>query len=69
MRWLLVLALLTPSNLDERIERDFAWMQFTYDYSQHLWCVDAQRRNAAPGVMVGGCWKTLHEAEKGILNK
>ena len=63
----LILALLAPTRLEHRVEKQFAWAQFTYEYSRDEWCVDAQRRDAQPGEMVGGCWKTLPEAEQGIV--
>jgi hypothetical protein len=56
-------------DLERRIEQEFAYIDFRYNYSEHQWCVDAQRRNAKPGVFVGGCWRTRHEADEGILSK
>lgn len=56
-------------KLEHRVQKEFAWIQFTYNYSEHQWCVNAQKRSAAPGEQVGGCWASLHEAEKGILEK
>ena len=66
---LLAVLFLPRGVIDDKVERTFQWAQFTYDYSNHEWCVDAQRRDADPGEMVGGCWPTLKEAEKGILNE
>lgn len=59
-------AVATRKQDDVRVEERFAWAQYTYDYSQHQWCVNAQLR-AAPGRQVGGCWKTRREADEGIL--
>jgi hypothetical protein len=53
--------------LERKVEKQVAWAQFTFDYSTSEWCVNAQRRDALPGEYIGGCWKTLHEAEEGIL--
>jgi hypothetical protein len=50
-------------------QQTFAWAQFTYDYSEHHWCVDAQRRDARPGEFIGGCWKTLSETVVQIEKK
>lgn len=55
--------------LEKRIEKTFAWADYTYDYSEEQWCVNAVRRDAKPGEYVGGCWKTRHEADEGILLK
>jgi hypothetical protein len=56
-------------KLERKVEKQLAWAEFTYNYSQDEWCVNAQRRDAKPGEYIGGCWKTLHEAEQGILAK
>jgi hypothetical protein len=64
--WLVFLLLDEQRELDRQVEETFSWAQFTYNYSQHRWCVNAQRRD---GAQVGGCWKTLSEAEAGILER
>lgn len=56
-------------KLEHRVEKQLADADFRYDYSRHQWCVNATRRDALPGEMIGGCWETLHEAEEGILAK
>jgi hypothetical protein len=60
-------AYMTPKSVDQKVEQQVAWAQFTYDYSTHEWCVNAQRRDAIPGAYVGGCFKTLREAEEDVL--
>ena len=76
MRFLMVVMLLClmllvfhakfSENVDQAIEREFAEAIFTYNYSQHTWCVNAQRRG---GTQVGGCWNSLKEAQIGILRQ
>lgn len=56
-----------PLIIERRIENQFAAIEFRYNHGQDEWCVDAQR--VGHSEFVGGCWKTLREAEEGILRK
>lgn len=55
--------------IERRIAKQIAWAEYVYDYSENQWCVNAVRRDAKPGEYVGGCFKTRHEADEGILKK
>lgn len=65
---LLLLHAKYTENVDRTIESEFAEITFQYNYSQHLWCVNAVRRNALPGQQLGGCWKSFEDARYGILH-
>ena len=76
MRFLMVVLLLclmllvfhakVVTSIEQQVEEQFAEAIFTYNYSQHTWCVNAQRRG---GTQVGGCWNSLKEAQIGILRQ
>ena len=55
-------------DMERRVQEKFFWVQMTYSNSQ--WCVNAQPKpnyGGLPGVFVGGCWATEHEAIEGVL--
>lgn len=63
---LLLFHAMAENAIQRAIEERFAWAQFTYNYSQHLWCVDAQLRT---GQQIGTCKPTRREAELDLLER